>query len=178
MGANTNISLRAYRPNFVFNPAQVIFISSSSPITGSNSRDFSGMELPFPILIFGQAPVLLTEDNSLNVLAVDSVFLKRDPLPLTDENYFGSDKRTRITLLLIDLDLFTGETLSIVTAQGTDTSLVSRSLAVEDLRKVPGIPWMTQLTLRLPSDLPLPNQLSITVTVRGQTSNAAKLKIQ
>ncbi len=178
MGANTNIRLRAYRQGFIFNPAQIGFVGLGTPIFGSIPQDFSGTGIPFPILIFGQAPILLTEDNSLNAFSIDSVFLKRDPLTLTDDNYFGNDKRTRITLFLVDLDLFSGETLSIVTAQGVDKSLISRSLAVEDLRKVPGIPWMTQLTLRLPTDVTPPNELSITITVRGQVSNAANFKIQ
>ncbi len=177
MGPNTHIRMRAYRQTYVFNPAQIGFVSLGPPISSSISQDFTGTAIPIPILIFGQAPVILTEDNSLNALAVDSVFFKRDPT-LTDNNYFGNDKRTRITLLLVDLDLFSGENLSIVTAQGVDTALVTHTLAVEDLRKVPDVPWMTQLTLRLPNALTSPNELTITVAARNQTSNAVKLKIQ
>ena len=147
-------------------------------MTGTVPLDFTGTGIPFPILIFGQAPIVLTEDNSFNALALDSVFFTRDPVTPTNEHYFGNDKRTRITLLIVDLDLFSGENLSIVTSQGIDTSLVAHSLVVEDLRKVPGIPWMTQLTLRLPGNVTLPNELSITVTARGQTSNTTKLKLQ
>jgi hypothetical protein len=73
-------------------------------------------------LVLVRAPVLLTEDNSLNALALDGVMRTRDPFSLTNENYFGSDKRTRLTLLLVDLDLYPnqGETISIVTAQAQD----------------------------------------------------------
>jgi hypothetical protein len=178
MGPNTHVRLRAYRQTYVFNPAQIGFVSLGPPMTGTVPLDFTGTAIPFPILIFGQAPVALTEDNSFNALALDSVFLTRDPLKLTNDNYFGNDKRTRITLLLVDLDLFSGENLSIVTAQGIDSSLVAHSLVVEDLRKVPGVPWMTQLTLRLPGGITAPNELTITVSARSQTSNATKLKIQ
>jgi hypothetical protein len=62
-------------------------------------------------VIFLQAPVLLTEDNSLQALALDSVLMTRDPFPLVNANYFDTDKRTRIKLLVVDFDLFSGETL-------------------------------------------------------------------
>lgn len=180
MGANTNIKLRAYRTSFIFSPALAGFSTIGGfPLTGSHPVDFSGTALPFPILIFAQAPILLTEDNSLSALAVDALFLKRDPFTLTNENYFGDDKRTRLKLLLVDLDLFNGDVLNTnVTAQAIDKSFVAHPLPIEDLRKVPGVPWMSQLTVRLPEDIPTPNDLSITVTARSLASNATTLKIQ
>lgn len=177
MGANNNIKVRAYRTNFVFNPLQVVFVSTGI-VVGPHPLDFTGSALPFPILIFGLEPLLLTEDDSLKALAVDSIFYQRDPLPLLNNNNLGNDKRTRITLLLVDLDLFSGELLSVITAQAIDQSQVAHDLAVEDLRKVPGFPWMTQLTVRLPSNLVVPNQLSVSVTARGKTSNAATIRVQ
>jgi len=89
----------------------------------------------------------------------------------------GNDKRTRIKLLLVDLEVFSGETLSIVTAQGIDQSQVSHNLPVEDLRKVPGLPWLSQLTVMLPGDL-VPGELAVSVTARGKTSNSATIRIQ
>ena len=177
MGANNNIKVRAYRTNFVFNPLQVVFVSTGI-VVGPHPLDFTGSALPFPILIFGLEPLLLTEDDSLKALAVDSIFYQRDPLPLLNNNNLGNDKRTRITLLLVDLDLFSGELLSVITAQAIDQSQVAHDLPVEDLRKVPGFPWMTQLTVRLPSNLVVPNQLSVSVTARGKTSNAATIRVQ
>ena len=177
MGGNNNIKVRAYRTNFVFNPLQVVFVSTGI-VVGPHPLDFTGSALPFPILIFGLEPLLLTEDDSLKALAVDSIFYQRDPLPLLNNNNLGNDKRTRITLLLVDLDLFSGELLSVITAQAIDQSQVAHALPVEDLRKVPGFPWMTQLTVRLPSNLVVPNQLSVSVTARGKTSNAATIRVQ
>ena len=178
MGANTNIRLRAYRKNFIFNPAFVGFASVGGPITGTRTLDFQGAALPFPILIFSQAPILLTQDNSLEGLAVDSVFHLRDPLRLVNDDYFGSEKRTRLVLLLVDLDLFQGETLSIISAQAQDKTMVLHNLVVEDLRKVPGVPWMSQLTVRLPDVLAVPNDLTITVTARNATSNPVTLHVE
>ena len=178
MGANTNIKLRAYRKNFIFNPAFVGFTSLGGFLTGTRSLDFQGAALPFPILIFGQAPILLTQDNSLEGLAVDSVFHLRDPIKLSNNDYFGSDKRTRLILLLVDLDLFQGETLSIISVQAHDKTMVTHNFVVEDLRKVPGVPWMSQLTVRVPDVLAVPNDLAVTVTARSQISNVVTLRVQ
>mgnify|MGYP003578465702 FL=1 len=178
MGSNTNIKVRAYRKNFIFNPALAGFTSIGGFITGSRSLDFTGAALPFPILIFAQAPIVLTEDSSLRALAVDSVFHLRDPLKLVNNDYFGSDKRTRLILTLVDLDLFQGETFSIVTVQAQDKTMVTHNLVVEDLRKVPGVPWMSQLTVRLPDVLATPNDLTISVTARNATSNPVTLHVE
>ena len=178
MGANNNIRVRAYRPNFVFNPLQVVFVSTGIPVSGSHVLHFTGSALPFPIVIVALEPILLTEDDSLKALSVESVYFQRDPFPLLNDTYSGNDKRTRIKLLLVDLDLFSGEPLSIVTAQAIDQSQIPHNLPVEDLRKVPGFPWLSQLTVILPSDLVVPGQLTVSVTARAKTSNSATLRVQ
>lgn len=178
MGTNTNIKVRAYRRNFVFNPVFVGITSIGGPITGSHPLNFAGTALPFSLLIFPQAPILLTEDSSPQALALDSLFLTRDPFPLVNANYFGTEKQTRIKLMLVDLDLFSGETLSIISVQGLDNSAIPHALPVEDLQMVPGTPWMTQLTVRAPEGIATPNVLTITVTARGLTSNAATVRLQ
>ena len=177
VGPNNNVKIRAYRTNFIFDPFQVVFVSVGGPFPTTNPLDFTGAALPFPILIFAQEPILLTEDSSLKALAVDSVSFERDPFPLVNNNYPGNDKRTRVKLFVFDMDLFGGETLSIVTVQAIDQSQTSHSLPVEDLRKVPGSPWLSQLTVRLPGDL-MPGQLTVSVTARGKTSNAATFRVQ
>jgi hypothetical protein len=178
-GANTNIKLRAYKTGFVFNPALAGFVSiGGPPITGTLPLNFTGATLPFPILIFAQPPILLTEDESLNALALDGLLHTRDPFPPVNNNYFGPDKRTRMKLFLVDLDLFSGETLSVITVQARDTQQTSHQLPVEDLRKVPGFPWLVQLTVLLPSDLTGPNELTVSVSLRGQASNSAKVRTQ
>ena len=178
-GANTNIKLRAYKTGFVLNPAFFGFASVGGPaITGTLTRDFAGASLPFPIIIFVQAPILLTEDESLNALALDAVLDTRDPFPLVSDNYFGAEKRTRIKLLLVDLDLYSGESVSIITVQARDAQQRTHVLPVEDLRKAPGFPWLAQLTALLPSDLTGPNDLSLSVSARGQTSNSVNLRIK
>lgn len=178
-GPNTNIRLRAYKTNYIFNPALVGLSSlGGPPITGSFTENFAGTS--FPVLVLSRAPVLLTEDNSLNALALDNVTQTRDPFALTNENYFGADKRTRLTLLLVDLDLYPnqGETLSIISAQAQDDQMRTYSLIVEDLRKVPNFPWMSQLSVRLPSELAGITSVNLTVTARGLVSGAARIRLK
>src|SRR6185503_2332844 len=174
---NNNIKLRAYRPNFIFNPLQVIFVSIGSPVGGPQQLDFTGTALPFQIFIIAQEPILLTEDNSLKALSVDSVTFQRDPFLLLNDHNLSNDKRTRIKLLLVDLELFGSETLSIVTAQAIESG-VSHNVPVEDLRKVPGIPWLSQLTVMIPGDLVVPGELTVSVTARGKTSHPATIRVQ
>lgn len=177
-GANTNIRLRAYKTNYIFNPVMVIFVSSGPALTGQISQDFAGSSLP--ILIFARPPVLLTEDSSLNAFVLDDVVRIRDPFPLTNQNYFGSDKRTRLTLLVVDLDVYPnqGETLSIINVQAQDAQHRSFNLPVEDLRKVPGVPWMSQLMVRLPPELAGVTNVTVTVSARGQMSMAAQMRLK
>lgn len=177
-GSNTEIRLRAYKTNYIFNPVIVGYSSRGFPITGTFTQNFAGTS--FPVFVLGRSPVLLTEDNSLNALALDGVIQTRDPFSLTNENYFGSDKRTRLTLFLVDLDLYPnqGETISIVTAQAQDAQLRTYALAVEDLRKVPNVPWMSQLIVRLPSELAGVTDVNVTVSARGLASNAARIRLK
>jgi len=120
----------------------------------------------------------LTEDESLNALVLDALLHTRDPFPLVNDNYFGAEKRTRIKLFLVDLDLYSGETLSIISVNAHDAQQRNYVLPVEDRRKVPGFPWLVQLTLLLPSDLIVPNDLSLSVSARGQASNSVNLRIK
>ena len=176
MGTNTNIKVRCYRRNIVFNPLFVGITSIGGPITGSHPLNFQGTA--FPVLIFLQAPILLTEDSSLQALALDSMLLTRDPFALVNANYFSTDKRTRIKLMVVDLDLFSGETLSMISVQGIDNSAIAHDLPVEDVRIIPSTPWLTQLTVRAPEAIATPNVLTIAVTARGQTSNAVTVRLQ
>lgn len=174
LGGNTNFSLRAYRTSYAFSPLSVTRTSPQT-ITGTATQDFSGTALPFPILLFATAPILLTEDDSLRALTLNSLTRTRDPFtPVTSFN-FGPDTRTRLVLLLVDLDLYAsqGETLSsVVTVTATDAQSRNYTLTPEDLRKVPGFAWLSQLTVRVPPEVANIGQVSLTVLARGQISNA------
>jgi len=177
-GANDNIRIRAYKTTYIFNPLMVTIILRGQPVSTTITQDFSGSS--FPIFVFALAPVLLTEDSSLSAFALDNLIQTRDPFPITNNDYVTTDKRTRLTLFLVDLDVYPnqGETLSIITAQAQDAQFHSFNLPVENLRKVPGFPWLSQLIVRLPPELAGVSEVTVTVTARGQVSNGAKIKLK
>ena len=82
---------------------------------------------------------MLTEDASLNALTLESVLHTRDPFVLLNDNYFGKDKQTRLVLFLVDLHLYSAETLSIINVQANDAQQRIYVLPVEDLRKVSSV---------------------------------------
>lgn len=179
-GANSNIRLRAYKRTYTFNPLMVVHVTTGPAIFGSFSQNFAGTSRPFRIIAL--PPVLLTEDNSLNALTLDGVVRTRDPFAVTNDHYFGSDKRTRLTLLLVDLDLYPnqGESLSMISVQAQDAQSRPYTLVPEDLRKVPGFPWMSQLTVRLPPEVSGVGEANVTVTFQDQffDSKTAKVRFQ
>lgn len=178
IGGNTNLTLRAYRTNYLFNPLSTGRISGQI-VTGAATQDFSGTALPFPLSVIDVAPVLLTEDDSLQALTLNALTRTRDPLAATTPFNFSSDTRTRLVLLLVDLDVYpnTGETLGgVVTVTATDAQSRNYSLTPEDLRKIAGFPWLSQLTVRVPPELANVGQVNLTVAARGQVSNAATMR--
>lgn len=177
-GRNTSIKLRAYKTGFIFNPASYGITFSGGYITGTWTQNFTGEQFPFSFLIFAQPPILMTEDESLNALALDAVLHTRDPFPLVNDNYFGADRRTRLKLFLVDMDLYSGETISIITVKAQDSQSNNYTLPVEDLRKVPDVPWLSQLTVRLPDELAGVQEITLSVSARGLASNQTKLRLK
>lgn len=79
--------------------------------------------------------VLVTEPGSQRAVAVESVFLTRDPFPIRNDLNTSSDHRTRISLFAIGLKLSAGETASAVTATAEDSQGTVRPLEVEFVGK-------------------------------------------
>jgi hypothetical protein len=121
------------------------------------------------------APIIATEPNTDSAIALDSVSSMRDPFPLTTRFNFSADGRTRLSLFVMNLDLQPGEN---VTARLEDASLKTYSLTVEFAGKVPNFDLLTQVIVRLPNDTPSGQTLFVSVTLRGQTSNKARIRMQ
>ena len=64
-------------------------------------------------------------------LALDCVNFTRDPFALTDTHNFSADQRTRIILLAGNINLSTGQDVSVVTAQAQDSQGNTYPLTVE-----------------------------------------------
>jgi hypothetical protein len=102
----------------------------------------------------------------------------RDPFPLTTPFNLSADGRTRLNLFVMNLDLLPGENASSVTARLEDAALKTYPLTVETVGKVPGFDFLTQVIVRLPNDTPIAQTLLVSVSLRGQTSNKARIRMK
>ncbi len=123
-------------------------------------------------------PVLFTEGATDSAIALLSIATFRDPFPLIDSASFGPDDRARVIFFGTNLDLLPGETSSAITARGEDAQLNVYPMTVEFAGTVPGYDWLTELMLRLPDNLPAGQDVLVSVTLRGQTSNRVRIRIR
>ena len=110
-------------------------------------------------------------------MAIDSTTFTYHPFHFTNPNNFSTDQRTRLLLLVANIDLVPGEDFSIVTAQAQDAQGNSFALPVEAVVKVPSFDWLTQVIVRLPDQVANLNQITVRVSCRGQTSNPAIIQL-
>ena len=123
-------------------------------------------------------PVLLTEANSNLAIALDSVTTFRDPFPLTNPFNFSSNGRTRVSFFALNLDLQPGETISAVTARAEDSMLNVYPMTVEFVGAVSAVPGVSEVTILLPANLPLGQDVLVSITLHDQTSNKARVRIR
>jgi hypothetical protein len=164
----TKILFTSTRDNPMSPSLYVMNADGSSPTrvtTGSN-----GVWRALPT-----APVIYAEQGTTNAIALSAVTYLRSPFKILDPWNFSIDGHTRITLFTSSLGLIsppipTASTLS-VQANGVN-------LPVENVGPITGMNGLTgsYIVVRLPDGLPSGN-LSLTVTVRGSTSEARILPI-
>jgi hypothetical protein len=148
----------------------VLSAAAGGPVAGS----------PFSAsitIIDNDAPMLLLEENSSKAVALTSVTMLRDPFSLLDRFNLGADERTRVMLFVSQLELGSSENVSAVTLLVEDSQHRTYSLVVEDVRKVPGLDWLSQVVVRLPDEIDVSGEFWITVSLRGMTSNRASIEL-
>lgn len=126
-------------------------------------------------IVDDDAPVLATEQNSLRAIALDTVVFIRDPFPITNEQYPGTDKRTRVSLFATNLELKQGLA---ITAQAIDPQQMTHQLQVEFVSALPTFLGFTQIVIKLPDGIVTAGDLQVTITVRGKTSNAVLVGVR
>jgi len=125
-----------------------------------------------------EAPVLLTEQNTNHVIALDSVTQVRDPFPLATVRNFSADQHTRVSLFVWRLGLLPGDTVANVIVKADDGQGTIYTLTVEAMAPVTGPDDVTQLIVRLPDNVTgAPRNLGVTVLVHGPVSNKAFISI-
>lgn len=173
-GANNRLTVIASKAGFVFSPLSSAFISSSF-LTGNWKADFEAVFLPFP-LPFYSPPVLLTEENSLRGLALDSITRMRDPFPVVAPHNFSADQRSRIILFAVNAELLQNETASAITVKA-ESSSQTYNLPIESTAKVPGYDWLRQIVVKLPDGIGSAGEVSVSITLHNTASNKVLVKV-
>ena len=142
--------------------------SGSGGDTGTITLNWSETSCTFTPL------TIITEDQTTNAAAVDSITLQRGPFAILNPNNFNTpgDSHTRVILFTSSLGTATTSNVT-VTANGT-------SLTVENVGTVTGVTGLTAsyIIVRLPTGLASGN-LPLTVTLFGAaSSNHPTLGIQ
>lgn len=123
-------------------------------------------------------PMLIPELGSDSATALDSVWQLRDPFSLTNPVMnFSPQQRTRISLFGMNMDLQAGEDSSAVQVRAEDAQSVIYPATVEFVGKVPGFDWLTQVTVKLPDNLPTGQSVLFSATLRGKTTNKVRVRI-
>ena len=106
-----------------------------------------------------------------------SELLTRDPFKITSPLNFGSDKRTRVALFAMNVNLFPGENESAIIARAVSSSGVVYSLPVKYVTRVGGYDWLWHVVVVLPQDSSLSGNITLTITLHNATSNAVTIEI-
>lgn len=126
-------------------------------------------------IVDDDAPLLATEENSQRAIALDLVFSVRDPFMITNDLYFGLEKRTRVSLFATNLELKQG---LVITAQAVDSQQLTHQLPVEFVGGLPTFMGFTQIVVKLPDGIVVAGDLQVTITVRGKTSNVVLVGVK
>jgi uncharacterized protein (DUF1800 family) len=123
------------------------------------------------------APVILTERDSTRAVAFDAVTKMRDPFTITQPGFVGTDRRTRVMLFLLNLELLAGEGANALSADAEDSTGRRYDLAVEDVRPVRGFEGLQQVTVLLRPEMDNVGDVLVRVNLHGVSSNRARISI-
>ena len=125
------------------------------------------------------APVLLTEDTSIQPIALDSVIGTRGPFRTISANTLNFNQTARVSLFAANVELLPGEDASIVTAKAEDYKHRFYALPVEYVGKVSNFDWLTQIVVSLNSQMETGDgTVWVNINVRGIDSNKVLLSIR
>ena len=143
--------------------------------TGGRSVMVSAIADPAPI----QLLLEVSGPAADQVAALDSVLFVRDAFQVVNPSdllNLGSDRNTRVTVFVMNLQLAAGEPSSSVIVNLLDSNNKSYEVAAEDVRPVPTLPF-TQVIFRLPDNLSI-GTCTISITAQGQISNSGTIGIR
>jgi uncharacterized protein (TIGR03437 family) len=174
-GVSHRLSITVSKSGYTFEPTLTIFISSSS-LTGNKTQNFVGTPIPI-ILTIVQTPILLTQENSLHALALDSVTWASEPFGVTNPNNFSTDQHTRISLFAVNVDLAQGQLSNLEAQAETSTGQVF-PLTIEFVGAVPNFTWLKQVVVKLPDEIANSNEVNVSLKTGLFTGNTVTLKLK
>lgn len=175
-GMSHSLRVLPSKSGFIFNPLLTIFTGSGT-VSGDKNINFEGTPIPV-VLSVVQPPILLTKENSLQALALDSVTWTSEPFGVAGTNNFSTDQRTRVSLLAVNLELNQGEPISVLTAQAEDSTGQIFPLTVEYFGAVPNFSWLKQVVVRLPTEISNSGDVKVTLKSHSTAGNTVMLKVK
>ena len=150
--------------------------TSASPRTGTLTiagQTFTVTQdgTPAPPPPSGQI-VLLTEEGTNNLIAVDSVTLVGAPLPVVTESNFSLDRRTRV--MFFSSNLASAGNISVY---AEDSAGRSFQMPIEFVDAVPGFSALTQIVVRIPDGLS-GGDVWVRADAGGRQSNRVLLRLK
>jgi glucose/arabinose dehydrogenase len=130
------------------------------------------------LTVVAPPPVLMNDDNTDLAAALESSLFMRDPFPLINTYNLSPDQRTRIMVFGTNLELLPNETFAAITAKAEDAQMNVFPLTVEFVGKPAGMDPLSEVIVKLPDTLPSGQSVFISVTLRGQTSNKVRVRIE
>jgi hypothetical protein len=167
-GNDRNVSFNVILP--VVNTDGSFFTATATNASNFTSEFSQCVQVSEPL-----PPVLLTEANSNRAIALDSVTMVRDPFPVATSNNFSSDHRTRVTLFAINVEPGAGD--NSLTAQAEDATGI-HPLVIEHIGKVPNLNWLTEIVIKLPDEVSVGGDVSVSIRFLGLLSNKVLLGIK
>ena len=120
-------------------------------------------------------PTLVSEADSTRALALDALAQTHEPFKLLSPLPFSPDRRTRVMLFAMNLNLQTGESPSVVTADAEDAQHRVYPLTVEYVGPVPEQSWMTAVVVRLHDEMEDVGDVLLRISYHGMASNRVRL---
>jgi dipeptidyl aminopeptidase/acylaminoacyl peptidase len=174
-GVSHRLGVTPSKSGFNFSPLSRIFVSTGT-LSGNLLVDpFDGTASSTP---GSQTPILLTQENSLRALALDSVTQVAEPFGVSNLHNFSSDQRSRVSLFAVNIDLGPGEPTSVIEAQAENSLGQTFPLTIENFGAVPNFPWLKQIIVKLPDEIANSVEVSVSLKLRGTTGNKVIMKVQ
>jgi hypothetical protein len=115
-------------------------------------------------------PLLLADDATGRAIALSSISMLGEPFTPGGMHNLAGDQRTRILLFASGID---DNSLSLFSAKAEGPNNLVYALTIEDVRRVPGFDWLSQITVVLPDSVGSPGDFGISLTYRGRRGNRA-----